>query len=87
MNARWNDFLEENKIIDKCQIGIRRKYRTADHLLALKTIIDCYKLKRNPISTCLIDFKKAYDSLWRETFLQTIMRLYATFVVRKYSFY
>ena len=66
MNARLNDFLEENKIINRCQIGFRRKHRTADHLLVLKSIIDCYKLKRNPIFTCFIGFKKAYDSVWRE---------------------
>ena len=50
MNARLNDFLEKNKIINKCQIGFRRKHRTADHLLLLKSIIDkidCYKLKLN----------------------------------------
>ena len=66
MNARLNDFLEETKIINKCQIGFRRKHRTADHLLVLKSIIDCYKLKRKPTITCFIDFKKAYDSVWRE---------------------
>ena len=66
MNARLNDFLEENKIINRCQIGFRRKHRTADHLLVLKSIIDCYKLKRKPIFACFIDFKKAYDSVWRE---------------------
>ena len=85
MNARLNDFLEENKIINKCQTGIRRKHRTADHLLALKAIIDCYKLKRNPIFTCFIDFKKAYDSVWREGLFYKLY-YYATFVVRKYSF-
>ena len=66
MNARVNDFLEENKIINRCQIGSRRKHRTADHLLVLKSITNCYKLKRKPIFTCFIDFKKAYDSVWRE---------------------
>ena len=69
MNARLNDFLEENKIINRCQIGFRRKHRTADHLLVLKSIIDCYKLKRKPIFTRFIDFKKkAYDSVWRGLF-------------------
>ena len=30
------------------------------------SIVDCNKLKRKPIFTCFIDFKKAYDSVWRE---------------------
>jgi hypothetical protein len=66
MNTRLNQFLEVNKIMNKCQIGFRKNCRTTDHLLVLKTIIDCYKSKRKPIFTCFIDFKKAYDSVWRE---------------------
>ena len=66
MNTRLNDFLENKEIINKCQIGFRKGYRTADHLLVLKTLIDTYKLKRKPIFACFIDFRKAYDSVWRE---------------------
>ena len=65
MNTRLNDFLENKEIMNKCQIGSRKGYRTADHLLVLKTLIDTYKLKRKPIFACFIDFRKAYDSVWR----------------------
>jgi hypothetical protein len=37
-----------------------------NHVLVLKTLIDVYKLKRKPIFACFIDFRKAYDSVWRE---------------------
>ena len=43
MNTRLNEFLEENNVINKCQIGFRKHHRTADHLLVLKTLIDNYK--------------------------------------------
>ena len=66
MNTRLNDFLESNKITNKSQIGFRKNCRTADHLLVLKTLIDVYMLKRKPIFACFIDFRKAYDSVWRE---------------------
>lgn len=66
MNTRLNKFLEEYKIMSKCQIGFRKDCRTADHLLVLKTLTDFYKSKRKPIFACFIDFKKAYDSVWRE---------------------
>jgi hypothetical protein len=66
MNERLNKYLDENNIMSNCQIGFRKNYRTADHLLVLKTLIDYYKSKRKPIFACFIDFKKAYDSVWRE---------------------
>ena len=66
MNTRLNGFLESNKITNKSQIGFRKNCRTANHLLVLKTLIDVYKLKRKPIFACFIDFRKAYDSVWRE---------------------
>ena len=66
MNTRLNDFLVSNKIKNKSQIGFRKNCRTADHLLVLKTLIDVYKLKRKPIFACFIDFRKDYDSVWRE---------------------
>ena len=69
MNTRLNDFLESNKITNKSQIGFRKNCGTADHLLVLKTLIDVYKLKRKPIFACFIDFRKAYDSVWREGLL------------------
>ena len=69
MNKRLNDFLENNKIINKSQIGFRKNCRTADHLLVLKTLIDVYKMKRKRIFACFVDFRKAYDSVWREGLL------------------
>jgi hypothetical protein len=66
MNERLNKYLDENNIMSNCQIGFRKNYRTADHLLVLKTLIDYYKSKRKPIFACFIDFKKAYNSVWRE---------------------
>ena len=91
MNTRLNEFLEENNVINKCQIGFRKHHRTADHLLVLKTLIDFYKSHRRPIFACFIDFKKAYDSVWRKgllfkltscgcikTFLRFISNMYSS---------
>ena len=66
LNARLNVFLEENSILNKYQIGFRHGFRTSDHLLVLKTLIDSYKLRRKPMFACFVDFRKAYDSVWRE---------------------
>ena len=69
MNTRLSEFLEENNVINRCQIGFRKHHRTADHLLVLKTFIDFYTSHRKPIFACFIDFKKAYDSVWRKSLL------------------
>ena len=54
--------------------GFRKKIRTADHLLVLKTLVDYYKSKRKQIFACFIDFRKAYESVWREgLFLKLIL--------------
>ena len=45
---------------------IQERLQNSRHLLVLKTLIDTYKLKRKPIFACFIDFRKAYDSVWRE---------------------
>ena len=67
LNYRLNTFLEEHEILNKHQIsGFRYGFRTSDHILVLKTIIDSYKLHKKPLFACFIDFRKAYDSVWRE---------------------
>ena len=66
LNTRLNVFLKENNILNSYQIGFRPGFRTSDHLLVLKTLIDFYKSSRKPLFTCFVDFRKAYDSVWRE---------------------
>ena len=92
MNEHLNEYLQENNIMNKCQIGFRKKFRTADHLLVLKTLVDYYKSKRKPIFACFIDFRKAYDSVWREgLFLKMILngcsRKFIRLMLNMYSFY
>ena len=43
MNEHLNEYLQENNIMNKCRIGFRKKFRTADHLLVLKTLVDYYR--------------------------------------------
>ena len=66
LNSRFITFLEGNKILNKCQIGFRYGFRTSDHILVLKTLIDLYKSHKRPLFAWFVDFRKAYDSVWRE---------------------
>jgi hypothetical protein len=51
LNSRFNTFLEGNKILNKCQVG----FRTSDHILVLKTLIDLYKSHKRPLFACFIE--------------------------------
>ena len=57
LNSRFNTFLEEHQILNNRQIGFRQGFRTSDHILVLKTLIDFYKTRKKPIFTCFIDFR------------------------------
>ena len=45
LNSRLDKLLEENKLINKLQIGFTKNARTKDHMLVLKTLIDKFKNK------------------------------------------
>ena len=66
LNSRLVNFLEQNNILNKFQIGFREKSRTSDHILLLKTIIDTYKKKKKHIYACFVDFSNAFPSVWRD---------------------
>ena len=61
-------YVNENEIIHPCQIGFITGNRTADHVLTLKTLHDKYVKQHNngKIYACLVDFKKAFDSVWHD---------------------
>ena len=53
-------------IIDYNQVGFRKGFRTSDHVFTLKTLIDNTLNNKKKLYTCFVDFKKAYDSVWRD---------------------
>ena len=65
MNTGMTEFMEETNVLNKKQIGFKKGSRTADHIFVLKTLIDIYKRKRQPIYSCFLDLRKAFDSVWR----------------------
>ena len=64
INTRFQKIADEKDLISKNQIGFRRNYSTADHLLTLKSIVKKYVTKgENKLYACFVDLKKAYDSI------------------------
>ena len=65
INERLTDWCDKNHIIRNEQIGFIKHCRPADHLFVLKTLIDTYTCHGKKIFACFVDFKKAFDSVWR----------------------
>ena len=64
LNARLDKFLFKYNVIDKCQIGFRKKARTSDHMFILKTIIGEYCVTGNAkLYSCFVYFQKACDTV------------------------
>ncbi len=40
--------------------------RISDHILTLRAIVDKYTQNKKKLYACFINFKKAFDSIWRE---------------------
>jgi hypothetical protein len=76
LHNRLTGYIERKKIIPVNQIGYKKKFRTADHILVLKTIIDKYILKqsRQYLYICFVDLKSAFDTIWREAMIYKLLK-------------
>ena len=71
LHNRLSQFAADNDLIPSNQIGFRKGFRTSDHILTLKTLIDKYihTLPRKYLYVCFVDFKAAFDTIWRGALL------------------
>ena len=53
-------------------MGFRKGFHTADHVLTVKTLIDKYLSQNKKLYLCFLDFKKAYDTVWRISLLSKL---------------
>ena len=53
---RLTSFVNEKSILKYNQIGFRKGFHTADHVLTTKTIIDKYLSKNQKLYFCFVDF-------------------------------
>ena len=77
LTNRLESFAKENKLIDDKQIGFKKGSRTVDHMFILASLIEKYvkNLTRHCIHVCFVDFRKAYDSVWRQARLYKLSRM------------
>ena len=76
LNTRLNEYLTENNVISKTQIGFQKKARTTDHMFVLRTLIEKYTKQNKAIFfICFIDFKKAFDSVLHQALFLKLQNL------------
>ena len=74
LNKRITNFVVDNNILSKSQLGFSAGSRTSDALLILHNLIDYYCKKRNQyIFGCFVDFQKAFDSVPRHILFQKLL--------------
>ena len=73
LNNRLLCFIDENNILKSNQIDFRKGFRTADHVLTIKTLMDKYLSENKKLYFCFVDFRKAYDSIWCETLFKKLL--------------
>ena len=74
LNDRLRQYSEANQIINETQAGFRQQYSTLDHIFLLKCIIDLFKWKKRKLFCLFIDYKKAFDMIWREGLWYKLVR-------------
>ena len=71
---RLDIFITDSGLIEGTQIAFKRDCRIADHMFILRSLIDKYVKKlRKPLCVCFVDFKKAYDSVWRQALMYKLL--------------
>ena len=65
LNSRLNFFANDLNIISENQAGFRKGYSTVDNIFVLHALIDLYFSFGKKLYCTFVDFKKAFDTVWR----------------------
>ena len=57
------------------QLGFTKGAQTFDHILTLSTIVSKYKQLKKPVYAVFVDFRKAFDSVYREALFFKLAQL------------
>jgi hypothetical protein len=74
LNNRLVKHLKQNNLNSKFQIGFEKDRRTSDHILTIKTLTDKYNQENKKLYACFVDFKKAFDSVWRKGLFYKLLK-------------
>jgi len=74
INTRINWLLETNNVIANEQAGFRIHRPTSEHIPKLSQFIKETLDTKHKLTAVFIDFKSAYDSVWKENLLLKLVR-------------
>lgn len=75
MNARLVEYLNINGLYSEYQFGFRKDHRTTDSMFILERIMSDYRKSKKKLYLSFIDFRKAFDKVWRAALLYKILNL------------
>ena len=70
---RLLSLINEKNILKNNQIGFRKGFRTADHVLTIKALMNKYLSENKKLYLYFVDFRKAYDSIWHEALFEKLL--------------
>ena len=73
LNERLNLFADSIELITKSQAGFRKGYSTIDNIFCLYSLIQMYLLSNRKLFCTFVDFRKAFDTIWRNGLWQKII--------------
>ena len=76
INNRLNNYAEQHDNINWCQTGFRKTFSTSDNLFILKSLIDIMQSQHKRLYCWFLDFKQAFDTVWRVGLLQKLQSLW-----------
>ena len=65
LNTRLTKYVTDNEILEENQAGFRKGYSTSDQIFSLHALIEIMKARKMKLFCAFIDFRKAFDSVWR----------------------
>ncbi|MCG8046717.1 MAG: reverse transcriptase domain-containing protein [Candidatus Thiodiazotropha endolucinida] len=65
INNRLTSYAEKYEVISHSQSGFRKGFSTVDNLYVIQSLIEMMKTNKNKLYCAFIDFKQAFDNVWR----------------------
>ncbi len=75
LNERLTKWTERHSLRARGQAGFRKDHRTTDQVFVLRTLIEQSRAKKQPLYSCYVDFKKAYDTIPRDLLWVKLQRI------------
>ena len=74
INDRITKFVENNSILSEVQAGFRKGFSTTEQYFNLKCLIDSIMNSKKKLFCAFIDFKIAFDMVWRAGLWQKLLK-------------